>query len=55
MNTPEDDEFERIEREQATREQAKGWRKRQFEDEDRVVIVRMKYCVLCDKLSEEND
>ena len=33
MRTEEDEEFERIEREQAEREKAKGWRKRQIEDE----------------------
>jgi hypothetical protein len=55
MRTEEDEEFERIEREQETRERAKGWRKRQVEDEDRVVVVRMKYRVLCDQPSEDND
>ena len=44
MKTPEDEEFERIER-----EQAKGWRKRQIEDE------KEKRCPTCNKLIDDED
>jgi len=44
MKTPEDEEFERIER-----EQARGWRKRQIEDE------KEKRCPTCNKPIAEED
>lgn len=44
MKTEEDEEFERIER-----EQAKGWRKRQIEDE------KEKRCPTCNKLIDDED
>ena len=46
--TPEDEEFERIEREQAKREKAMGWRKRQIEDE------RERRCPTCHHLLEDD-
>jgi len=46
--TPEDEEFERIEREQAKREKAMGWRKRQIEDE------RERRCPTCNHLLEND-
>ena len=45
MKTEEDEEFERIEREQA---RANGWRKRQIEDE------REKRCPACHRLLEDD-
>mgnify|MGYP007046707658 CR=1 FL=1 len=45
MRTEEDEEFERIEREQAEREKAMGWRKRQIEDEP--VRRQRPYCPQC--------
>ena len=45
MRTEEDEEFERIEREQAEREKAMGWRKRQIEDEP--VRRRRSHCPQC--------
>lgn len=45
MKTDEDEEFERIEREQA---RANGWRKRQIEDE------REKRCPTCHQLLEDD-
>jgi hypothetical protein len=44
IKEPEDEEFERIER-----EQAKGWRKRQIEDE------KEKRCPTCNKLITDED
>jgi len=44
IQEPEDEEFERIER-----EQAKGWRKRQIEDE------KEKRCPTCNKLIDDED
>jgi len=56
MKTEEDEEFERIEREQAERNKATGWRKRQIEDER---VRRTKpYCPQCGyefKGEEAND
>ena len=49
IKEPEDEEFERIEREQAEREKAKGWRKRQIEDE------RERRCPTCHKLWTDED
>jgi hypothetical protein len=46
MKTEEDEEFERIEREQA---RASGWRKRQIEDE------RERRCPTCNKWLEDKD
>ena len=46
--TEEDEEFERIEREQAKREKAMGWRKRQIEDE------RERRCPTCHHLLEDD-
>ena len=43
--TAEDEEFERIEREQAERQKAMGWRKRQVEDER--VRKTEPYCPHC--------
>ena len=45
IQEPEDEEFERIEREQA---RANGWRKRQIEDE------REKRCPTCHRLLEDD-
>jgi len=47
MKTEEDEEFERIEREQAEREKATGWRKRQIEDEE------IKRCPTCHRLLDD--
>jgi len=46
MRTEEDEEFERIEREQA---RATSWRKRQIEDE------RERRCPECNKIWEKDD
>jgi hypothetical protein len=46
MKTEEDEEFERIERQQA---RANGWRKRQIEDE------KEKRCPACNKPITEED
>ena len=55
MKTPEDEEFERIEREQAERERAMGWRKRQIEE----LKEKRERCPTCDrawpKENESND
>jgi len=45
MKTEEDEEFERIEREQTERQKAMGWRKRQIEDER--VRKTKPYCPQC--------
>jgi hypothetical protein len=44
IKDPEDEEFERIEREQAS-----GWRKRQIEE------AKEKRCPTCNHLLEDND
>jgi len=46
IQEPEDEEFERIEREQA---RANGWRKRQIEDE------RERRCPECNRIWEKDD
>lgn len=48
MRTEEDDEFERIEREQA---RASAWRKRQIEDEE----YKRQRCPTCNRLLLEED
>lgn len=50
IKEPEDEEFERIEREQAERNKATGWRKRQIEDEVCATCKRPIY-----RKDEEND
>jgi hypothetical protein len=49
IKEPEDEEFERIEREQVEREKAKGWRKRQIEDE------RERRCPTCNQWLEHKN
>lgn len=49
MKTEEDEKFERIEREQAEREKAMGWRKRQIEDE------RKRRCPTCNQWLEDKN
>jgi hypothetical protein len=49
IKEPEDEEFERIEREQVEREKAMGWRKRQIEDE------RERRCPTCNKWLEDKN
>jgi len=46
--TPEDEEFERVEREQA---RANAWRKRQIEDEER----KRERCPTCHKLFDKEE
>jgi hypothetical protein len=49
IKDPEDEEFERIEREQAEREKAMGWRKRQIEE------AKEERCPTCNHLLEDTD
>jgi hypothetical protein len=48
IQEPEDEEFERIEREQA---RANGWRKRQLEDEEQ----KRERCPACNRVWEKDD
>jgi hypothetical protein len=49
IKEPEDEEFERIERQQSEREKAKIWRKRQIENK------KERRCPTCYQLIEEDD